>query len=103
MPETTWLDKRSLLIQLESYELVFEVNVHLLETDRLLAEQISHRFGMLETEVHELELGERAGDSVRYDCALDRANQILHGIKSLIDQMLDLDAFPYDDSLQKLA
>ncbi len=103
MPATSLLDKRSLSTQLESYKLVFDVNSHLLEKDHLLREQICHRLGMLENQMNELELGERTGDKIRYKHALEQANQIMRGVKSLIDQMLDQEIFPYDDSLQKLA
>ncbi len=95
MPEQTTLDRRSLLIQLENYRLVFDVNSHLFEHDRLLREQICHRFGMLEIQVSEMELGERTTDKQKYEQALAQANHILFGIKSLIDQVLDHDIFPY--------
>ena len=96
------LDKNSLLMQLENYEEILQVNARLLEEDRLLKEHISHRMVMLEFTVRDLEIWERAKNQIEYDQSLDRANRILHGIRILTEYMLHPDN-PPDGSFQSVA
>jgi len=103
MDTSNQLDKRSLLLKLENYRIMLQVNAHLLEEDRLLNEHISLRMEMLESTVSDLEMWERKKNHTEYDQSLDRVNRILLGIKVLIEHLLNPDNLPCDGEFQSLA
>ena len=89
MNTSSKFDKDSLIIQLENYETFLQLYPHLVENDRLLKEHISHRMGMLQSAIAELELLEITDAQEEYEQSLDRANRILQGVKALIEYMLN--------------
>ena len=98
MNEPKRLDKRNMLVQLESYILILEVNSELFEINPHVKEQIMHRIGMLGTHLDELDMRERMKDQINYNDLADLANRILAEIKSLLQQVLNQDSLPYNDS-----
>jgi hypothetical protein len=103
MDTSNQLDKRDLLLNMENYKIILQVNSHLLEEDRLLNEHIHHRMSMMESTVSDLEMWERKRNRTEYDQSLERANRILQGIKVLIDHLLNPDNVPCDGEFQSLA
>jgi hypothetical protein len=103
MERTERLDKKSLLERLDNYKLIFEVNSDLPEEDRLLREQINHKFWMIDSRLNELNILERANDQSNYDFSLDEANRILDALKELIEQLLGDNVIPIDDNFENLA
>jgi hypothetical protein len=103
MDTSNRLDKRNLLVHLENYKIILQVNADLLEEDRLLNEHIHHRISMMESTVSDLEMWERKKDSPEYAQALDRANRILQGIRVLIEHLINADNVPCDGEFQSLA
>lgn len=93
-------DKRSLLVQLESYRLILEANLELFETNRQIREQISHRMGRLGAHLDELDRWERMKDQVNYNLSAEQAYGLLEEIKALLQQILYQDPLPGDDGSQ---
>jgi hypothetical protein len=102
MYENNGFDQNHLLVQLQNFKLILQVNSELLENNQDLRELISQAMVMLESHLNELDKWGR-NDPTHYNTSLDQANKILEEIKFLIGRMLNQDTLPHNDSLQNPA
>ena len=83
------LDKQRIALQFDTFRLVLESNADLLENDPRLKVQLDLKMQLLQDYLHELDLCEKGGDLINYDCMLDSATRLLADVRDLIQHLLD--------------
>jgi hypothetical protein len=81
-------DRKDLLMQLENYRLILDVNADLLASDPLLGEKIDYTLGMLNGHLDQLNRWEQTGDSTNYEFSIDQASRLLLEIRGFVVKML---------------
>jgi hypothetical protein len=99
MHENNGFDQNHLLVQLENFKLILQVNSELVENDQSLRESMSYAIEMLERHLNELDKWER-NEPTQYNTSLDQANKILEELKFLLKRLFNQDNTPGNDSLQ---
>jgi hypothetical protein len=82
-------DKDRIALKLDTFRLVVESNIELLEKDLPLKEQLNLKMKMAQDYLRELDFWEKSGDQINYDGALDRAQAVLKSLRDSINQLLD--------------
>jgi hypothetical protein len=83
------IDKERVALKLDTFRLIVESNIELLENGPLLKEQLNLEMQMAQGYLNELDFWEKHGDQIKYDYALESAQTILKIVHGLIDQLLD--------------
>ena len=82
-------DRKDLLVQLENYRLILDVNADILADDPLLEEKIDYYLGMLNGHLDQLDRWEQTSDSTNYEISIDQASRLLFEIKGFDVKLLD--------------
>jgi hypothetical protein len=83
------IDKQRIALKLDTFQLVLDSNIELLEKDPLLKEQLNLKMQVAQHYLQEVDVCEKAGDQINYDCALDSAALLLADVHDLIHHLLD--------------
>jgi len=100
MNEANPLDRRSLAVQLENYKLIIDANLEMFEKDPLLKARLTHKMGMLESCIGELDKWERIDDRAQYNHLLAQANALVRETGILVKQALEKDSLSDKSNLQ---
>ena len=82
------IDRMNLLLQLDNYKLIAEMNDHLFVDDPLVKEQLTLEFERLENYLDEVERWEGQGECAKYNHAIVEPKTTIDYIRVLISEIL---------------
>lgn len=82
------IDRMNLLLQLDNYKLIAEMNDHLFEDKPLVKEQLTLEFDRLDNYLDQVEIWGGQGEYGKYNLAMTEAKTSLDYIRLLINEIL---------------